>query len=208
MPATNVRVVVVDSYPLFVFGLQALIFSLEVGIDVVGVATSGEQALVQIEETLPDVAVVVSRSQKECLEFVHSLRETFPTVRVIMLADSFKPRQVREALRLGVSAYLSRNLTTEDLVNAIRTVKVGEVVMSPLASACLMLREGEEEAPLSECELEILRLVAEGLDNLEIAQRMHMSKSTLKRNLHCVLDKLGVQNRVQAAVRAARQGLI
>lgn len=206
--ADAVSVVVVDSRPLFVFGLEALLLSLKVGIDVLGVATSFEAGLLQIKGKLPDVAIVVSRTRRECLEFAQAVRKGFPAVGVVMLAQTFEAHHVREALRLGVAGYLSVDAAAEDLVNAIRTVSMGEIVLSPLASAALTQPEGDGELPLTEGELGILKLVAEGLDNLEIAQRMFMSTSTLKRHLRCIIDKLKVRNRIQAAVYAARKGLI
>lgn len=208
VPGDAVSVIVVDSRPLFVFGLRALLLSLESGFDVLGVATTFEEGLLQVEENPPDVAIVVSRSRRECLEFVHAVREGFPTVRVVMLAQTFDSDHVREALRLGIGGYLSAEVATEDLVNAIRTVSVGEIVLSPLASAALTQAEDEAVLPLTEGELDILKLVAEGLDNLQIAQRMYVSKSTLKRHLRCIMGKLQVENRIQAAVCAARKGLI
>lgn len=201
-----VRVVIVDPRPLFVLGICALLPHLEKDFTVVG-ATTVPEAIAQVGAQTAGLAVI-GIGGREDVDGLRQIRSALPEAKLLVLSDVFDPRIVREALTMGVSGYLSRVINAQDLVAAFHAIRRGEVVLSPLASVCLVRTEDSELPTLSDCELDVLRMIVEGLELSEIAERMFVSKSTVKRTVQSVLDKLQVQNRLQAAVYAVRAGLI
>lgn len=204
-----IRVVVVDDHPSYAKGLQMLLASELANIDVVGLATSGAEGLDVVGRLLPDVVLMDIRMPSlGGIETTRLIKEQFPVVKVVMLTVSEDDQDVYDAMRLGASGYLPKQIEVEDLVSAIRSIHAGQVVISPLVAGKLLGHSHEEAVPLTDGDRELLRLVAEGYDNAKIAEALSVSESTLKRNLRNILEKLQLHNRVQAAVYAAKKGWI
>ncbi len=204
------RVVVIDDYPSYAHGLKVLLDGIADDIDVVGMATSGVQGVSEVKERRPDVVVMdVRMPGVDGIEAARAIRGSLPDTKIVMLTASDDFEDVRSAMQLGVRAYLLKGVEVDELVAAIRMVHAGEVVISPQVVDALLTEPASGAADtLTDWERELMRMVAEGLDNAEIARRLSVSESTFKRNLHNVEVKLQARNRVHAAVIAAKTGLI
>lgn len=185
-----------------------LIASSHRDIEVVATARNQNEALSAVERHLPDLALVdIHLPGANGIEVVRRIRHSFPVVRVAMLTVSEEDKYVVEAMRLGASGFLLKDMEIEEIVSAIRAIHGGQVVVSP-SVADKLLSSPSEDDPLTDSDCQLLRLIADGLENGEIASIMSISESTLKRSLRNILEKLHVQTRIQAAVYAARKGLI
>lgn len=204
----KIRVVSVDDHPTYAYGLKTLITSLAEDIEVVGVATSGEDAVDLVEEVLPDIVLMDLRMPRvEGIDAARKIRQLFPDVKIVMLTVSEDARDVHASISSGVHGYLSKDIDPEQLVAAIRAVHAGEVVLAPFAAA-LSFASSDSVAPLSDAEIHLLRLTAGGHDYSEIARELAVSESTLKRMVHDVQRKLGVSTRIEAIVMAAKRGIV
>lgn len=201
----RIRLLVLDGHPSSAQGLAAILGQ-EGGIEVVGVATSLPEALAL--DGGPEVAVVDFVALEEGLVAIRKLGEAYPGVRVAVLTVSEDSEDMYEAMSLGARAYLSKRAPVETLLSALRLIRGGEIVVGPHVVAGLLRRPVGEAVQLSEVERHILSFVAEGADNAAIAKRMAMSESTVKRRLSQIEGKLQARNRIEAAIHAARLGLI
>jgi two-component system NarL family response regulator len=203
------RIVVVDDHPSYAQGLEMLLKSIADDIEVVGVATDHDAALEMIGSQLPDVVLMDIRMPgSDGLVTTAQVRDMFPVVKVVMLTASEEDEDIFEAMRLGASGYLPKNIEVEELVSAVRAINRGQVVISPTVAGKFLNLEHSEPTPLLDSERELLKLIAEGYENTEIAARLSFSESTVKRHLRNILEKLQLHNRVQAAVYAAKKGWI
>jgi DNA-binding NarL/FixJ family response regulator len=203
-----IRVVIIDDHPSYVHGLKALLETIADDIEVVGTATDARSGIEVVREKIPDVVVSdIRMPDREGIELVKEIYGSFPDMAVVILTASDDARDVYEAMNLGVRGFLLKETAVSELVTALRVAKAGDVMVSPIAAKAL-IRRPEPDGELDEREREILKLVAEGLGNGEIAKRMSVSQSTLKRNLRSIEDKINATNRIQAVVEATRLGLI
>lgn len=203
-----VRVMVVDPQPCFSEGLRALLNFFHKGADVVATSTS-LSAVRSIGDLKLDVLIADSELVGEDdWKFVAKICDVVPPLRVIILATTIDPSHVAKAFSHGVMGYLDKDISSEDLVHAIRLAKGGRVVTSPLVVETILNRQREGDRELTEQERVVLTHVAKGLDNDEIARLVALSASTLKRTLQKAIAKLNAENRIQAAVIATRNGLI
>jgi len=204
----KISVVVVDDHPSYGKGLEMLLRSAG-EIEVVGVATSKAEALDVIRKELPDIVLMdIRMPHEDGIETTREIREQFPVVRVVMLTVSEDDKDVFDAMRLGASGYLPKQIEVDELIQSIKAINAGQVVISPLVAGKLLVQPSEEQVPLTQTERALLTLVAEGHENAHIAELLGVSESTLKRNLKNILEKLHLHNRVQAAVYAAKKGWI
>jgi DNA-binding NarL/FixJ family response regulator len=204
-----IRVVAVDDHPTYAHGLRTLLPAFGGDIEVVAVAVDVDEAIDAVENTLPDVVLMDVRIPGGGgVEALRRIRRASTNVYVIMLTVSSEPRDVHEAMKAGASGYLTKDVAADELTAAIRTVKTGEVVLSPSVVGQLMDDPSTHLGPLTEIEVELLRLLATGLEQAEIAKKLAVSPSTLKRQLHDIQAKLAVDNRMQAVVAAAKKGLV
>jgi DNA-binding NarL/FixJ family response regulator len=201
----RIRVLILDGHPSSAQGLAAILGP-ERDIDVVGVATSLTKALA-LDET-PDVAVVDFVALNEGPAAIRMLAETYSGLRVAVHTASERPDDLYRTMTFGARAYLSKRAPLQTLLSAVRMIATGEIVVGPHLVASLLRRPAGEPVHLSEMERDILSLVAEGADNALIAKRMAMSESTVKRRLSQIEGKLQARNRIEAAIQAARLGLI
>ncbi len=217
--AEPTRILLVDDQKLMREGLRVLL-ELEPGLDVVGEAGDGEAALEAYAACQPDVVLMDIRMPGvDGVEATWRLRERWPQARVIILTTFDDDEYVFEGLRAGALGYLLKDVSGQELAEAIRTVAAGGALVEPsvarkvlaefarLAPPARPLDEALPE-PLSEREREVLRLLALGLSNREIAERLSLAEGTVKNYVTRILQKLGVRDRTQAAVRARERGLV
>ncbi|WP_426501946.1 response regulator [Dactylosporangium sp. McL0621] len=204
-----VRVLVVDDQQLVRDGIASLL-SIQPGIEVVGTAAGGEEALARAADLAPDVVLMdVRMPGLDGVEATRALRRDHPACRVVMLTTFDDDRYVALALRAGADGYLLKDLGAAELAGAVRLVHRGVAQLDPaVARRLAAARPAEDPAELTGRELEILRLVATGATNREIAGRMFLSEGTVKNHVSRILTRLGLRDRTQAAVYARDRGLL
>lgn len=219
-PATTppLRVAIADDHRLMLDGIKRALETAP-DIEVVGEAMSGEQMLALVPEVQPDVVILDLRMPHgDGLSTLSRLREDNPDLKVIILSMFEDPEHIDEALRRGAAGYVVKSINPLDLPSTIRQVVEGNVYHAPgrgprmgqePGGAEVRRGGGEGREPgLTERELSILRLVAEGLSNHEIAARLFVAEQTIKFHLSNVYRKLGVANRTEATRYAYRRGLV
>jgi len=204
-----IRVLVVDDQQLIREGIASLL-SLQDGMEVVGTAADGREAIERAVELAPHVVLMdVRMPAMGGVEAVAALRERVPQCRVVMLTTFDDERYVVDALRAGASGYLLKDLPSKELAAAIRLTHAGVAQLDPAAAARLAAASTRPASQtLSEREVQVLRLVAAGLTNREIGQRLYLSEGTVKNHVSKVLERLGLRDRTQAALYARDHGLI
>ena len=204
-----------DDHDLFRRGLRELLE--EQGIRVIGEASTGEDGVALAARSKPDVVVMDLNLPRESgVEATRELVSATPGTRVLVLTVASDERSVLDALIAGASGYLLKDATIEEIAAGVRAAAAGESFVSPRIAHHVLGRlrgqagpgdAGRDETKLSERELDILRLVAEGCDNDQIAARLFLSPRTVKNHVSSILSKLDMDNRVQAAVYAVRKGI-
>jgi DNA-binding NarL/FixJ family response regulator len=213
-----IQVVVVDDHNFFRQGLRDLLT--EQGLEVVGEAANGEAAVKLVQAVAPDVVVMdLNMPGMSGVEATRALSTVAPNARVVVLTISAEGDHVTEALMAGACGYLLKDAAVEEIVMGIKAAAAGDSLISPPIAAKLLdhLRAQDQEEPtvpepvrpeLSEREVEVLRLLAAGKDNAEIARELYISPKTVKNHISSILTKLQIENRIQAAVYAVRSGLV
>ena len=211
----STRVLLVDDHHLFRTGLRTQLE--EAGVDVVGEAQTGAAALTEIRATAPDVVVMdLNMPGISGIEAIRQIAVVAPRTRVLVLTASDEDADVMEAIMAGACGYLLKDASITELLAGIRAAAAGESLVSPAIASKVLhrLRETgleprEETAPsqLSDREMQVLRLIASGQDNAQIAAELHISPKTVKNHISNILMKLQIENRIQAAVFAVRSGL-
>ena len=217
--AEPIRVLLVDDQKLMREGLCVLL-ELEPDLEVAGEAEDGQAALETYATLQPDVVLMDIRMPgMDGVEATWRLRERWPQARIIILTTFDDDEYVFEGLRAGALGYLLKDVSCQELAEAVRTVAAGGALIEPsvarkvlaefarLAPPARPPEEGLPE-PLSERERDVLRLLASGLSNREIAKRLSLAEGTVKNYVTSILQKLGVRDRTQAAVRARELGMI
>jgi len=209
------RVLLVDDHDLFRRGLRTLLEG--EGIEVVGEAGTGGAALAELAALAPDVVVMdLNMPGIGGAEATARMVMTAPSTRVLVLSASEGDADVIEAIMSGACGYLLKESSISELITGIRAAANGESLISPaIASKVLQrIRDGRPAAPeetvvaqLSDREMQVLKLVANGNDNAQIAAELHISPKTVKNHISNILMKLQIENRIQAAVFAVRSGL-
>ncbi|MFN2471853.1 MAG: response regulator [Gaiellaceae bacterium] len=210
------RVLIVDDHDLFRRGLRNLLE--EQDIDVSGEAANGREAVAHVREDPPDIVLMdINMPAMTGVEATREITRIAPLTRVVMLTISDHDGDVIDAVLAGACGYLLKDSSIEDLLRGIRAAAVGESLISPQIAAKVLQRlraAGSTEAAaavrteLSERELDVLRLIANGKDNAEIAAELHISPKTVKNHISNILMKLQIDNRIQAAVYAVRSGIV
>ena len=210
------RILLAEDQPLFRTALATLIDG-QPDFEVVGQAENGLRALELARELLPDVVLMdVEMPVMDGVAAVHLIKDELPAVRVLMLTISDSDDHLFDAIRFGADGYLLKDLRPEHLYDMIRAVMRGETPLSP-AIAGRLLRDVRERGPvqvaptveeqsLTRREIETLALVASGLSNKEIGTRLSITEGTVKNHVHNALEKLQLENRIQAAAYVVRQG--
>ena len=205
-----IRVLLVDDHPVVRQGLRALL-STDEGIEVVGEADDGDAAVAAAERLSPDVVLMdVVMPGMDGVEALRLIGERRPQTRVVMLTSYADERQAMEAVDAGASGFLLKDASPRDVAAAIRAAHRGEAVLHPAVAAKLLAerrRPPAAHADLTARELEVLRLIARGLQNKQIAAQLHLSEKTVKTHVSAILRKLDVSDRTQAAMYAVRERL-
>ncbi|HEX2375970.1 MAG TPA: response regulator transcription factor [Gaiellales bacterium] len=205
-----IRVLLVDDHPVVRQGLRALL-STQDGIDVVGEAGDGEAAVAAAERLSPDVVLMdVVMPGIDGVEALRRIGGRRPQTRVVMLTSYADERRAMEAVDAGASGFLLKDASPRDVVAAIRAAHRGEAILHPSVAAKLLAerrRPPAAHADLTARELEVLRLIARGLPNKQIAAELHVSEKTVKTHVSAILRKLAVADRTQAAMYAVRERL-
>jgi DNA-binding NarL/FixJ family response regulator len=212
---TPIRVLLCDDQALVRSGFR-MILDARSDLDVVGEAEDGLQAIEQVRALDPDVVLMdVRMPNLDGIEATRQIVESGSTTRVLILTTFDPDEYVYEAIRAGASGFLLKDVEPEELVDAIRVVAAGNALLGPTVTHRLLERfaGSKSDAPpsldeLTERELDILRLIAGGLSNAEIAERLVVSETTVKSHVSAVLRKLGVRDRVQAVIAAYDAGLV
>jgi DNA-binding NarL/FixJ family response regulator len=209
----DVRVIVVDDQRLIREGVSSLL-DLQPGIEVIGTAADGREAVELAERLRPDVALMdVRMPVLDGIDAVTELRRRVPGCRVLMLTTFDDEEYVVGAVRAGANGYLFKDLPAADLAQAVRLAHAGVDQHDPAAVARLLSaldRTGPsdvDDIPLTARELDVLRLLAAGASNREIATRLFVSEGTVKNHVSTILSRLGLRDRTQAAIYARDRGL-
>lgn len=214
-----VRLLLVDDQRLMRDGLRTLL-EMEPEMTVIGEASNGQEALDQYAVLRPDVALMdVRMPVMDGVETTRRLRARWPDARVIILTTFDDDEYVFEGLRAGALGYLLKDVSMQELTEAIHTVMAGGVLIEPSVARKVVAEFARltPQSPaasielveaLSEREIEILKLLAEGLTNREIAGRLYLAEGTVKNYVTNILGKIGARDRTQAALRARELGLL
>ncbi len=211
----RLRVFLVDDHPIVRQGVRSVLAN-HPDIEIVGEADSAATLFALLPERQPDVLLLDIRMPRQNgIEITQRVKREWPAVKVIILTTYEDDEYLFGALRAGAEGYLLKSASPEVLASAIRQVAAGERLLSPALVGKLMREFGElarHQAQialgLSEQEIEVLRLIAAGATNREIADRLYWSEATVKRKIQDILEKMGVANRPQAVAEAAKRGLL
>jgi DNA-binding NarL/FixJ family response regulator len=212
-----IRVLIVDDHDLFRTGLRNLLEGQ--GVDVAGEAASGVDAVRLVAEIAPDVVVMdLNMPGMTGVEATRQIVGRAPLTRVVVLTISDQDGDVMDAILAGACGYLLKDASVQELMQGIRSAAIGESLISPTIAAKVLrhVRSSSSQpeierairAELSEREIEVLKLIANGKDNAQIAGELHISPKTVKNHISNILMKLQIDNRIQAAVYAVRSGIV
>ena len=213
-----IRVLIVDDHALFRRGLM-LVLESEPGIDVVGEAEDGAEAIAKAEASAPDVVLMDVRMPKMSgIEATRAVAAALPTSKIIMLTVSDEEDDLYEAIKAGAAGYLLKEISIEEVADAVRAVVQGQTLISPSMASKLItefqnlskLAADRSTVPaprLTDRELEVLRLVAQGMTNREVAEQLYIAENTVKNHVRNILEKLHLHSRMEAVLYAVRENL-
>ncbi|WP_433499866.1 response regulator [Sphaerimonospora sp. CA-214678] len=215
-----IRVLIVDDHALIRRSLE-LALAAEADIEVVGEASDGREAVELADRLLPDVILMdVRMPRQDGIEATRAIKESVPSTRVIMLTVSDEEEDLFEAIKAGATGYLLKDVQLDEVPDAVRGVHEGQSLINPAMAAKLisefatMSRKEAERPPqlpvpkLTDREMEVLRLVAKGMNNREIAKELFISENTVKNHVRNILEKLQLHSRMEAVVYAVRERLL
>lgn len=214
---SGIRILIADDHPVFLNGLRMLLELKGEGIEVVATARDGREALERLRDTPVDVALLdIVMPGMDGVEVARRIREEHPGTRVLMLTTFDDRKLIGESLRGGALGYLLKDAPVEKIVQAVRTVHQGDIYISPRAAASLADPEGPERRiheeqrlidSLSTREQQVLYLLANGKDNLQIAEDLHLGEHTVRNYVSRIYEVIGAHNRAQAVLWARTNGL-
>jgi DNA-binding NarL/FixJ family response regulator len=214
-----IKVLIVDDHALFRRGI-AMVLEQEKDIELVGEAGDGAEAVAIVTTTLPDVVIMdVGMPRRGGIEATQQIKDISPHTKVVMLTAHDEEADLYDSIKAGASGYLLKDLPMEEIAAAIRSVQAGQSMISPsMASKLLtefatMVKKTDEkpvaaQPRLTEREMEVLRLVAKGRNNRDIAKELFISENTVKNHIRNILEKLQLHSRMQAVVYAVREKLL
>ncbi len=216
----SIKVLVVDDHALFRRGIAAVLANQE-GLEVVGEAADGLEAIQKAKEIAPDV-ILMDLNMPRCsgLEATQALQTEMPQVNILVLTVSDDESDLFAAIKFGARGYILKNTEPEELIHAISHIAQGEVIVSPVMATKLLaefkdLTAGAERESIKEVntvlsprEGEVLQQVAQGATNKEIGDSLFISENTVKTHLRSIMEKLHLANRSQAAAYAVKRGLV
>ena len=219
--AEPIRAMIVDDHALFRRGLEMVLDS-EPDIELVGQASDGAEAVEKAAESLPDVVLMDIRMPRSSgIEACRAMKEAAPSAKIVILTISDEEEDLFEAIRAGASGYLLKDIPLDEVAGAVRAVYGGQSLINPSMAgklltefATLARRDDEErtqEVPaprLTEREMQVLKLVARGMNNRDIAKELFISENTVKNHVRNILEKLQIHSRMEAVMVAVREKLI
>jgi len=220
--ADAIRVLIADDHAFFRRGLETVLKE-EPGIGIVGQASDGAEAVQLAGEVVPDVVLMDIRMPKiSGIDAARQIKEVAPSAKIVILTISDEEEDLFEAIRAGASGYLLKDIPLDELADSVRAVHGGQSLINPSMAgklltefATLARRDAEDEpakhapAPkLTDREMEVLRLVARGMNNRDIAKELFISENTVKNHVRNILEKLQIHSRMEAVMIAVREKLI
>src|ERR1700733_5298637 len=216
-----IRVLIADDHALFRRGLE-MVLEEEDDIDLVGQASDGTEAVAVAGEALPDVVLMDIRMPKITgIEACRATKEVAPSAKIVMLTISDEEEDLFEAIRAGASGYLLKDIPLDEVADAVRAVHGGQSLINPsmagklLSEFATLAKRDTEEPPqqvpaprLTDREIQVLRLVARGMNNRDIAKELFISENTVKNHVRNILEKLQIHSRMEAVMVAVREKLI
>jgi DNA-binding NarL/FixJ family response regulator len=218
-PGDAIRVMICDDHALFRRGLIMVLES-EEGIEVVGEAEDGEQAITRVADLAPDVVLMDVRMPRVSgIDATKAIATAVPAAKILMLTVSDEEDDLYDAIKAGATGYLLKEISIEEVATAIRAVVSGQSLISPSMASKLLSeftnlakkadeRQSVPTPRLTDRELEVLKLVAEGMSNREIAGELYISENTVKNHVRNILEKLHLHSRMEAVVYAVREKLL
>ena len=215
----SIRVLVADDHALYRRGLE-MVLSAEPDIEIVGEAGDGAEAIRRAEELLPDVVLMdIRMPRRSGIEACTAIKDVAPSTKIVILTISDEESDLFQAVRAGANGYLLKDVPGEEIADGIRAVVGGQSLISPSMAGVLLTefaslsRRGEtREAPppprLTDREMQVLRLVARGMANRDIARELYISENTVKNHVRNILEKLQLHSRMEAVVYAVREKLL
>jgi len=214
-----IRVMIVDDHALFRRGLQ-MVLEQEEDIAVVGEAGDGAEAVAMAQELMPDVVLMdVRMPRRGGIEATKQIKELVPHSKILMLTISDEEADLYDAIKAGATGYLLKEVSIEEVGTAIRSVQGGQSLISPsmasklLSEFATMVKRADEKQSvpqprLTDREMEVLKLVAKGRNNRDIAKELFISENTVKNHIRNILEKLHLHSRMEAVVYAVREKLL
>jgi DNA-binding NarL/FixJ family response regulator len=215
----NLKVLIADDHALFRRGLE-MVLQKEPDIEVIGEANDGQQAVDRAMELMPDVVLMdVRMPRRTGIEATQRIKELLPHVKILVLTNSDEEADLYDSIKAGASGYLLKEISTEEVAEAVRSVVGGHSRISPAMAAKLlnefqaMTKRAQDRQPLApprltDRELQVLKLVAQGLGNRDIAQQLYISENTVKNHIRNILEKLQLHSRMEAVIYAVREKLL
>jgi DNA-binding NarL/FixJ family response regulator len=209
------KVIICDDQDIVRDGLE-LLLKLEKDIEIVGIAVDGAEAVEMVAQKQPDLVMMdLKMPVMNGVDATRQIKARFPTVKVLVLTTFGTEDWVLEAIRAGASGYLLKDATREEVLNAIRGTVEGKTFIDPSVAGKLLGEiTGGKKKPaavltdkLTQREIEVLQLLAKGLSNEDIAKKLFLSEGTVRNHISSIVTKLGVSDRMQAAVMAIQHGL-
>jgi DNA-binding NarL/FixJ family response regulator len=205
-----IRILLVDDHSVVRQGLK-MFLGLDPELDIVGEAANGQEAITLARQLCPDVVLMdLLMPVMDGVTAIAALRRELPEIEIIALTSVLEDDKVIGAVRAGAIGYLLKDTQADELCRAIKAAAAGQVQLSPQAAARLMREVQVPESPesLTERETDVLRLIAHGCSNKEIAQKLAIGEKTVKTHVSNILSKLNMPSRTQAALYAVRIGLV
>ena len=206
MSIDSIRILTVDDHPLIRVGIATLVAP-ESDMNVVGEASNGREGIAKFRECLPDVTLMdLQMPDMNGIDATIAIRDEFPEARIIVLTTYTGDVQVLRAIKAGAQAYVTKNLVHKELLQTIRAVHAGRKTMSPEVAVQIAAYVGDEA--LTSREIDVLRLIAVGSANKEIAAQLSISEETVKSRVKNILIKLGANDRTHAVTIGLKRGII
>jgi DNA-binding NarL/FixJ family response regulator len=203
---SSIRILAVDDHPLVRQGIAGLV-AIQPDMTLVGEASNGRDAIQQFREHRPDVTLMdLQMPEMDGIDAIIAIRNEFPEARIIVLTTYVGDVQILRALKAGARAYLLKNLLHKELLDTIRAVHAGKKTLSPDAS--YQLAEHATDDALTPAEISVLRLIAAGNANKQIADQLSITEETVKGRVKNILSKLGANDRTHAAMIGMKRGII
>ncbi|CAJ59965.1 MULTISPECIES: response regulator transcription factor [Frankia] len=217
--ANPIRVLIVDDHALFRRGLE-MVLGQEVDIEVVGEAADGSEAVTMAKEMAPDIVLMdVRMPRRGGIDATSAIKEAVPSAKIVMLTISDEEADLYDAIKAGAMGYLLKEISIDEVAADIRAVYGGQSLISPSMASKLLsefaaMIKNKDDRPqlptprLTDREMEVLRLVAKGMNNRDIAKQLYISENTVKNHIRNILEKLQLHSRMEAVVYAVREKLL